>query len=110
MKDALKNMDTHDLGVTLILKADEIVTGIITDGDIRRLVLENESIYDLRVEDGMTKNPRTVQPDSPVYDALNIMEDFQITVLPVTDQTGKLRGVLHLHDILGKGEFKFNGS
>ncbi len=58
----------------------------------------------------MTKNPRTLSPDAPAYDALNLMERHQITVLPVTGQDGTVRGLLHLHDILGKGEFKFNGS
>jgi arabinose-5-phosphate isomerase len=57
----------------------------------------------------MTRSPHTVMPDSPAYDALNIMEQHQITVLPVTDAEKKVHGLLHLHDILGKGEFKFNG-
>ena len=57
----------------------------------------------------MTSEPKTVRPDSPAYDALNIMEEFEITVLPVVNAQGKVEGILHLHDILGKGEFKFNG-
>jgi arabinose-5-phosphate isomerase len=51
-----------------------------------------------------------VAPDSPAYDALNMMEKYQITVLAITDSAGKVRGILHLHDILGKGAFKFNGA
>jgi arabinose-5-phosphate isomerase len=81
-----------------------------TDGDLRRLIAKNKSIIDLTVEDVMTKGPRTVDLDSPAYDALNMMEQFQITVLPITDANRKVRGILHLHDILGKGEFKFNGT
>ena len=69
-----------------------------------------KSIYEKTVAEVMTKNPRTVGPDTPAYDALNMMEQFQITVLPITDSNGKVRGILHLHDILGKGEFKFNGT
>jgi arabinose-5-phosphate isomerase len=57
----------------------------------------------------MTPHPRSVSPETPAFDALNLMEHFQITVLPITNPIGKVRGVLHLHDILGKGEFKFNG-
>ncbi|MGW8326057.1 MAG: CBS domain-containing protein, partial [Desulfobacterales bacterium] len=53
---------------------------------------------------------RTVTPNSPAYDALNMMEKHQITVLPITTVKGKVKGILHLHDILGKGEFKFNGT
>ncbi|MCJ7616637.1 MAG: CBS domain-containing protein, partial [Desulfobacterales bacterium] len=88
---------------------DKILTGIITDGDIRRIVAKKKNIFELTVEDVMTKNPRTVGPDSPAYDALNIMEQYQITILPTTNSIGKVEGILHLHDILGKGEFKFNG-
>jgi arabinose-5-phosphate isomerase len=62
------------------------------------------------VEEAMTKNPRTVAPDSPAYDALNMMEKYQITVLVITNSAGKVRGILHRHDILGKGAFKFNGN
>ena len=56
----------------------------------------------------MTPQPKTAAPETPAYDALNLMEQFQITALPVVNPIGKIRGVLHLHDILGKGEFKFN--
>jgi arabinose-5-phosphate isomerase len=58
----------------------------------------------------MTKNPRSIKENSPAYDALNIMEQHQITVLPVVNSRGEVQGILHLHDILGKGEFKFNGT
>jgi arabinose-5-phosphate isomerase len=63
----------------------------------------------MTVDDLMTVNPHQTHPDSQAYDALNTMEKYQITVLPITDQGGKVHGILHLHDILGKGEFKFNG-
>jgi arabinose-5-phosphate isomerase len=62
------------------------------------------------VRDVMTETPRALTPDAPTYDALNLMERHQITVLPITDAAGKVQGILHLHDILGKGQFKFNGS
>jgi arabinose-5-phosphate isomerase len=48
--------------------------------------------------------------DSPAYGALNMMEEHQITILPITQTDGEICGILHLHDILGKGEFKFNGA
>jgi arabinose-5-phosphate isomerase len=48
--------------------------------------------------------------ETPAYDALNIMEHKQITVLPIVDEQNCAVGILHLHDILGKGEFKFNGT
>ncbi len=109
IKDALKRMDHFELGVTFVLKADKTLTGIITDGDIRRLTAREQLILERPVEDIMTKNPRTVTSETPVYNALNIMEQYQITVLPVIDDEKKVKGILHLHDILGKGAFKFNG-
>jgi arabinose-5-phosphate isomerase len=110
MEDAVKEINRLELGVTLVISADNTLVGIITDGDLRRLIAKKKSIFELTVEDVMTKNPRTVGPDSPAYDSLNMMEKYQITVLPITDSAGKVCGILHLHDILGKGDFKFNGT
>jgi len=110
MEDAVKEINRVGLGVTLITRSDNTLAGIITDGDLRRLIAKKKSIHRLTVEDAMTKKPRTVVPDSPAYDALNMMEKYQITVLAITDSAGKVRGILHLHDILGKGAFKFNGT
>ena len=110
LEDAVKEINRLELGVTLVIRSDKTLAGIITDGDLRRLIADKKSIVDLTVEDVMTKNPRTVTPNSPAYDALNTMEKHQITVLPITNKKGKVQGILHLHDILGKGEFKFNGT
>jgi arabinose-5-phosphate isomerase len=108
MEDAVEEINRSGLGMTIVISSDDILVGIITDGDLRRLIARKKSIIDLSVEDAMTKNPRTVGPNSPAYDALNMMEQYQITVLPITDSTGKVLGILHLHEILGKGDFKFN--
>ena len=109
MEDAIKEINRLGLGATLVFRPDNTLAGIITDGDLRRLIAKRKSIHKLTVEQVMTKKPRTLSPDSPAYDALNMMEKYQITVLPITDSAGKIRGILHLHDILGKGDFKFNG-
>jgi arabinose-5-phosphate isomerase len=61
------------------------------------------------VEEIMTPDPLTIAPETPAYDALNLMETHQITILPITDEGRRVVGILHLHDILGKGAFKFNG-
>jgi len=108
MERAVKEMNRPGLGVTFVLKADNTLIGIITDGDLRRAIAEKKAIYEMSVKDFMTRNPRMIRPDSPAYDALNIMEKYEITVLPVTDPDKKVLGILHLHDILGKGAFKFN--
>ena len=110
MMEAVKVIDRGRLGTTLVTGADGKLSGIITDGDIRRLVVSGQSIENLTVKDVMTHNPQTIAKDFPAYDALNIMEKHQITVLPIVDSEGAILGILHLHNILGKGEFKFNGA
>jgi arabinose-5-phosphate isomerase len=109
MPDALAELNRHSLGVILILGTEGNLCGIITDGDIRRAVAIGKPINTLRVEALMTTEPYSAHPDTPAFDALNIMERHQITILPIIDEKGMIKGILHLHDILGKGEFKFNG-
>jgi arabinose-5-phosphate isomerase len=110
MTDALAEMNRHSLGVILVLSASGKLLGIITDGDIRRAVAQQKPLQNMIVDQFMTVDPHRAHPDTPAYDALNVMERHQITVLPITDNDEKVNGILHLHDILGKGEFKFNGN
>lgn len=109
MEDAIAEINRLEIGATLVVNADDTLAGIITDGDLRRVVAMKKPVFELSVDDVMTKDPRVVDPDSPAYDALNLMEKYQITLLPIVDTAGKVHGILHLHDILGKGDFKFNG-
>jgi len=109
-QEAVKTIDRGKLGTTLVTSSQNKLSGIITDGDIRRLVASGRTFLKLTVEEIMTKNPQSITEDSPTYDALNIMEQHQITVLPVVNSRQEVIGILHLHDILGKGEFKFNGA
>jgi arabinose-5-phosphate isomerase len=109
MEEAIKVINDFHLGTTLVTGNDKKLTGIITDGDIRRSVASKSNIFELKAKDVMSKNPRTLQPESPTYDALNMMERYQITALPIASLSGQILGILHLHDILGKGAFKFNG-
>ena len=106
---AITVIDQARLGATLVLDQDDALVGIITDGDLRRLLSQKKSVHELKVDDVMTRDPKNAKLDSPAYDALNIMEAHQITVLPIVDENYKVKGILHLHDILGKGAFKFNG-
>jgi len=108
-QEAVKTIDRGKLGTTLVTNSQNKLSGIITDGDIRRLVASGRGFLKLTVDEIMTKNPQSITEDSPTYDALNIMEQHQITVLPVINAREEVIGILHLHDILGKGEFKFNG-
>jgi len=109
MDAAIDEMNRHSLGVILILESDDRLAGIITDGDIRRAVARRDPLHTMRVDQLMSAAPRQAQPETPAYDALNTMEHFQITILPITDEHKMVKGILHLHDILGKGEFTFKG-
>ena len=111
MDEAIDEINRLQLGVTLVTATDDnTLIGIITDGDIRRLISKKTPVFDLMTHEVMTANPRSVTPDTPAYDALNMMERHQITVLPIINSKRKVLGILHLHDILGKGDFKFNGT
>ena len=109
MPRAVSEMDRHGLGALIIIDESERLVGIFTDGDLRRMIARGEPILDASLATVMTPSPRCVMARTPAYDALNTMEQFEITVLPVVDNRKKVIGILHLHDILGKGEFKFNG-
>ena len=111
METALVTMDKHKLGAVLVLNPQKELLGIITDGDIRHWVADGiTEPGKMTVDAIMTRTPHSLSPDAYLYDALNLMEKHQITVLPIVGQGGALEGILHLHDILGKGSFKFNGS
>jgi arabinose-5-phosphate isomerase len=107
MVTALKMIDKMGLGATLVLDHENKLKGIITDGDVRRSAVRESSIWQLPVEAVMTKNPKHIGPESPAYDALRIMEKHEITVLPITRSDNVVCGIIHLHDILGKGDFRF---
>jgi len=89
------------LGVTAVIENDKII-GIITDGDIRRMLSKTETITGITARDIMTINPKMIQSNDMVVKALNIMEDFSITQLIVSDDS-IYKGVIHLHDILKEG-------
>ena len=110
VSDAVAAIDSGGIGAVLVVEDSHRLSGIITDGDIRRMVAGGRPVQNLYVEDIMTARPKTVTPQAPSYDALNLMERCQITVLPVSDTNGEVCGILHLHDILGKGAFTFSGS
>lgn len=101
IKTVIVEISEKRLGVTAVVDKDKVI-GIITDGDLRRMLNKSETISGLTAVDIMTKNPKMVKSTDLVSDALNILEDFSITQLVVVDN-GEYKGVLHLHDILKEG-------
>jgi len=101
IKQAIVEISEKRLGVTAVIENNTIV-GIITDGDIRRMLNDRDNIAGVIAADIMTKNPKTIKSTDMAVDALNTMEDFAITQLVVADE-GEYKGILHLHDILKEG-------
>jgi len=107
MAQAIAEMDAKGLGVALVADRQKSLQGLITDGDLRRALKKWGDILGLKVKEVMTKAPRSIGPGALASQALELMEHHAITVLPVVDEAGKILGVVHLHDLLGRGEFRF---
>jgi arabinose-5-phosphate isomerase len=100
MPDVIYEMSRKKLGVTTVVEGERLV-GIISDGDLRRLLEEKgKDVLDLKAGDCMTRNPKTVSPREFAAAALAVMEEKKITSLVVVDE-GVLVGIIHLHDLWG---------
>ena len=102
---ALKVLDDKNIGAVVVTEDNHLI-GIITDGDIRRIVI-GANIAEIDLKDVMTPDPVAISSNLLAADALSIMQEHEITVLAVVDDDKKLIGILHLHNLLGKGEFRF---
>ena len=95
---------THKrLGATVVMH-DERILGIITDGDLRRMLMNTTDIEHVKASQIMTSNPKTIEEDALVVNALHKMRENSITQLPVVHE-GRYLGIIHLHDILKEGLF-----
>jgi arabinose-5-phosphate isomerase len=104
---AITVLNQKNMGVVVVVDAFKKILGIVTDGDIRRAIVKNEPIERLSSAQLMTKDPICIDSSRLAADALSIMQMHEITALPVIDEDGSLLGLLHLHNLLGKGEFRF---
>ncbi|MEW6114843.1 MAG: KpsF/GutQ family sugar-phosphate isomerase [Thermodesulfobacteriota bacterium] len=107
LQEILSAINGPNLGFALVTENDRVL-GIITDGDLRRALLDRGSIAQAAALDLMTRDPLAINPDRTAAEALEIMERKLITALVVVEQNGKLAGIIHLHDLLGKGEIRFS--
>lgn len=101
LRKVIVEISSKRLGATAVLQ-DSKLAGIITDGDLRRMLEKQVNLDQVRAADVMSKNPRTATPDMLVSDALDIMRSKNITQLLVLEN-GRYVGVIHLHDILKEG-------
>ena len=102
MKEAIKIISNKKLGVVIVRNRNKITTGIITDGNIRKLKERNVNFQKTSVKDVMTKNPITISSESLAIKALRIMNEKKITSLCVTkgNISNKTTGLIHIHHIL----------
>lgn len=102
---AIIEISEKRLGATAVLDSSGSIWGIITDGDVRRMLSKSTKIEDFTAGDIMSKNPKTITESAMAIDALDIMENNNITQVLVVNDTNQYVGVVHLHDILKEGIF-----
>ena len=101
--DVINTISEYKLGMAMIISADGSLSGVLTDGDIRRTVIKHSSLTDLKIKDVMTSNPKRITEDAYAASALNLMEKYSITALAVVDADNIPVGVIHVHDLLRAG-------
>lgn len=104
MTEATLVMSSKRLGMTVVCDKGGYIKGIITDGDLRRGIQRwGGEFFQMKAEDVMTRNPKTIHEDALAAKALAVMEQYSITSLIVPDEENRPKGVIHIHDILKSG-------
>ncbi|MDD2895032.1 MAG: KpsF/GutQ family sugar-phosphate isomerase [Aliarcobacter sp.] len=104
LKDAILIMSEGRLGSVIIEDENKKVIALLSDGDLRRALMNDNFSMDCKVEDIATRNPKTLKnKELLASDALQVIEDYKIQLLIVTDENDKLVGVLHIHDLIEAG-------
>ncbi|WP_321514775.1 KpsF/GutQ family sugar-phosphate isomerase [Marinifilum fragile] len=102
IRPIILEISSKRMGSTAVVNEKDELLGIITDGDLRRMLEKNEDVSQLTAKDIMTPTPKTTSSDVLAINAFQIMEQYNITGLAVVDE-GKYIGMVHLHDILKEG-------
>ena len=109
IRQALIEINNKKMGAALVVDPDQRLMGIISDGDLRRALTRGDDIYRKKVEDVMSATPKTIGENETSEEALALMELHAITHLIIVDDHQKVKGMVHLHDLLGREGFKVNG-
>lgn len=110
VREAICEINKKKIGATLVVDKDYRLEGLISDGDVRRALIQREHIFDLKAEEIMTPSPKTVEEGLTTAEALGLMELYAIMHLVIVDQSNRVCGILHVHDILGREEYSVNGT
>ncbi|HMU43868.1 MAG TPA: KpsF/GutQ family sugar-phosphate isomerase [Ignavibacteriaceae bacterium] len=103
IKDVILEITSKRLGTTCVIDEQGILKGIITDGDLRRLLERTLEIKNLKASDILTKNPKVMRQEYLASFALQQMENYKITTLIIIDENHKPIGIVHLHDLINLG-------
>jgi arabinose-5-phosphate isomerase len=103
LKEALVEMTHKKLGMTTVVNETGKLAGVFTDGDVRRALDKEVDIHKTKINQVMSKNPKTISSHILAAEALNIMETYKITSLVVIDEKHHPVGIIHIHDILRAG-------
>jgi arabinose-5-phosphate isomerase len=98
--EALEEISRKGMGMTAVIDSGGRAIGIFTDGDLRRLIERKGDVRMLTVADGMSLNPRHIQPEALAVDAAVIMDTHKLNQMLVSDDQGKLIGAVHMHDLM----------
>ena len=98
--EALEEISRKGMGMTAVIDSSGRAIGIFTDGDLRRLIERKGDVRKLTVADGMSSNPRHIQPEALAVDAAVIMDSHKLNQMLVSDDQGKLIGAVHMHDLM----------
>ena len=110
VRETIFEINKKKLGASLVVDNSLVLLGIVTDGDIRRALLHWKDIMGLEVAKIMSKSPKMIDEEKNASEAVTLMEHNAITVLPIVDKLKRVKGVVHLHGLLGGKEFRLNGS
>ncbi|MDX1623282.1 MAG: KpsF/GutQ family sugar-phosphate isomerase [Gemmatimonadota bacterium] len=102
MKEAVLEM-AHKRGTVPVVDGENRVVGVVTNGDLMRLMEDTDRVFDLPVREVMTRDPKVIGPDALAATAVNKMENHGIVAMPVVDEDGRLIGIVHLHDCMRAG-------
>lgn len=102
MREAVLEM-AYKRGTVPIVDAERRVIGVVTNGDLMRLMRETDHVFPIPVREVMSTDPKVTRPDALAAAAINQMENFGIVAMPVVDDGGRLAGIVHLHDCLRAG-------
>lgn len=100
---AIEEIDAKNKGFVLVTDRKNQMLGILTDGDVRRLVRKGEDFKGKTIDELMTRSPKTIEGNTSLAQTIEYMQRDEITTLVVVNEKNQLKGYVHLHDILGRG-------